>query len=74
MNMRLTRSVNPSADGIAKVHREIMDYLERELAVARERQAKAFNSHALERSYNIGDWVYLNRKNIRTNRPCKKLD
>ena len=68
------RFVNPLADGIAKVHREIMDHLKRELAVAQERQAKAFKSHVNGRSYNIEYWVYLNRKNIRINRPCKKLD
>ena len=68
------RSINPSADEVAKMHREIMNYLKEQLTEAQERQAKAFNNHAKERNYNIGEWVYLNRGNIKTTRPCKKLD
>lgn len=31
-------------------------------------------THATEQSYSVGDWVYLNRKVIKTTRPCRKLD
>lgn len=68
------RSINPSADEIIKRNREVLTFLKTELALAQKHQAEAFNKHASERSYNVGEWVYLNRRNIKTNRPCKKLD
>lgn len=48
--------------------------LKEELASAQERQTRAFNRHAIERTYSVGNWVYLNQKNIKTTRPCRKLD
>ena len=49
-------------------------FVEKRLASAVEAQAKYYNrKHKLQR-YNVGDYVYLNSKNIDSTRPTKKLD
>lgn len=68
------RSANETAHETITKHRKILTMLKAELAAAQERQATAYNRHATEQSYDIGEWVYLNRKNIKTTRPCRKLD
>lgn len=68
------RSASESANSNIARYRETLAFLKKELAIAQERQAKSFNKHALERTYNVGDWVYLDRRNIKTNRPNRKLD
>ena len=48
--------------------------LERRLAKAVALQTKFYNAKHLSRSYNVGEFVYLNSKNIDSTRPTKKLD
>ena len=48
--------------------------MEKHLAKAVAAQAKSYNSKHLPRQYNVGDYVYLNSKNIDLTRPSKKLD
>lgn len=66
--------VNQSADKTITKHRKILTMLKEELAKAQKQQTKAYNWHAIERSYDIGNWVYLNQKNIKKTEPCRKLD
>ena len=48
--------------------------MEKHLAKGVAAQAKSYNSKHLPRQYNVGDYVYLNSKNIDLTRPSKKLD
>ena len=48
--------------------------LEKRLAKAVASQAKYYNSKHLPRTFAVGDFVYLNSKNIDLTRPSKKLD
>lgn len=36
--------------------------------------ARSHDKRATDRSYNVGDWVYLNRRNIKEKSPHRKLD
>ena len=54
---------------------QILEQLQAELRLSQEAQAHAANLHqVLSPSYQTGDLVWLNTKNIRTRHPCKKLD
>ena len=57
---------NQSAIKTITKHREILAMLKHKLAAAQKHQATAHNWHAIERSYDVGKWVYLNRKSIKT--------
>ena len=48
--------------------------LEKKLAKTIASQAKYYNAKHLPKLYNIGEFVYLNSKNIDPTRPIKKLD
>lgn len=68
------RSASESANSNIMRYRETLALLKKELAIAQKRQAKSFNKHAAERSYSVSDWVYLDRRNIKTTRPNWKLN
>lgn len=55
-------------------YRETLAFLKKELAIAQKWQAKSLNKYALERTYNIKNWVYLDWQNIETTRPNQKLN
>ena len=55
-------------------HKKILTRLKTELIAAQEQQATAFNRHAITQLYKVGKWVFLNQKNIKTTRPCCKLN
>ena len=54
---------------------KILEQLQAELQLSQEAQAHTANLHQLPSpSYQAGDLVWLNTKNIRICHPCKKLD
>ena len=54
---------------------QILEQLQAELRLSQEAQAHTANLHqVLSLSYQTGDLVWLNTKNIRTHRLCKELD
>ena len=51
------------------------EFAQAAIAMAQEiQQAQANRNRTAAPRYKPGDWVYLNLRNIRTSRPCKKLD
>lgn len=63
------------AKDIATEMDEILDFICSQLTVSHDRQARAANLHRIPApAYKPGDQVWLNTKNIRTKRPCKKRD
>jgi hypothetical protein len=69
--------LNPAARAqtiLAKLQ-EAQDFAQSALAVAQERQERYANDRRdVPYSYQVGDKVWLNLKNVRTTRPVKKLD
>ena len=56
---------------------EIIDkrkHLEKLLQTASSTQAKYYDQKHIPKTYNVGDKVLLNAKNIKSTRPSKKLD
>ena len=49
------RLASESANNNIMRHRETLAFLKKKLTIAQERQANAFNKHAMEQTYNIGD-------------------
>jgi len=69
------RSHNPTAEEwtsrIHAVHRELRGHLQ----AAQAKHKESFDAHIQETPiFHPSDRVWLNRRNIRTNRPCRKLD
>ena len=54
--------------------RERIDFAKNELDLAQRTQKLFADRKRRELSFNVGDMVYLNRKNIKTSRPSQKLD
>lgn len=51
------------------------EFAQAAIAMAQEMQQAQANKHRTAAPrYKPGDWVYLNLKNVKTSRPCKKLD
>ena len=70
-----SEACNQDAMEISGEMTQILEQLQAELQLSQEAQAHAANLHqVLSPSYQTGDLVWLNTKNIRTHRPCKKLD
>ena len=66
---------NQDAMEISGEMTQILEQLQAELRLSQEAQAHTTNLHqVLSLSYQTGDLVWLNTKNIRTRRLCKKLD
>lgn len=60
--------------GVEKL-KEAQEFAQSAMAVAQQTQEKYANNHrATAESYHVGDKVWLNLKNISTDRPSKKLD
>ena len=53
-------AANQSVNEKITKHRQILAPLGQELAAAQERHATAYIWYAVERSYDIGEWVYVN--------------
>lgn len=45
-----------------------------QIKIAQERQPHFFNKHAIDKKYRVGQWVYLNARNLKTTHLYKKLD
>ena len=68
------RSQSHPAEDHAKHLQEVMLAMKEELARSQADQEKYFNRKAKDISFEIGEKVWLNRRNIRTKRPSCKLD
>ena len=69
------RLANAKARSISSRMQKVWDFTRAEMAKSQRAQMKAANRHqkaSLE--YKVGDKVWLSTKNIRTERPSKKLD
>ena len=69
-----SRSISQPAEDHALHLREVMKAMKDELIRSQARQQKYHNKHTKEVSFEVGEKVWLNRKNIRTKRPSTKLD
>jgi hypothetical protein len=64
-----------SADRVLQKLKEVRELAEATMASAQEAQEKAANRKRTQAPlYRVGDKVWLSMENIRTDRPCKKLD
>ena len=70
-----SEACNQDAMEISGEMTQILEQLQAELRLSQEAQAHAANLYQVPSlSYQTGDLVWLNTKNIRTRHPCKKLD
>ena len=70
-----SEACNQDAMEISGEMTQILKQLQAELQLSQEAQAHTTNLHRVPSpSYQAGDLVWLNTKNIRTCHPCKKLD
>ena len=68
-------SVNPSAEDRARLLEDVHRDLSLELTLAGERYKEQADRHRLDApQFEVGDFVWLLRRNIATTRPCPKLD
>jgi RNase H-like domain found in reverse transcriptase/Integrase zinc binding domain/Chromo (CHRromatin Organisation MOdifier) domain/Integrase core domain len=75
VNPRDSKSANPSADDLVKRLRDIQAQLALNIADASATQARFYNKKRKEApDFKEGDQVWLLRRNIKTARPCDKLD
>ena len=64
----------PAAKDRVNKIRDSWEHVAELLEKAKEAMAKQYNKHHIDKSYRIGDEVYLRAKNIKTVRPNVKLD
>ena len=68
-------STNQVAQDLTQHMESILEQLRANLLVSQKAQRSAANLYrTLAPSYQVGDQVWLNSKNIRTQKPIKKLD
>ncbi|KAJ6436050.1 hypothetical protein O9K51_11425 [Purpureocillium lavendulum] len=61
-------------DFVARIQ-EASDWAQAAIAWAQDRQERAANKHKKAApNYKVGDWVFLDLRNVKTARPSKKLD
>ena len=71
----LQPSTNQEAQDLTQHMEDILKQLKANLLVSQKAQRSAANLHRTPApSYQVGDQIWLNFKNIRTQRPSKKLD
>ena len=68
------RLANTKARSIAADIEEVWEFVRNEMARSQERQAEAADWHRKEAEYKVSDKVWLLTKNIKTEKPSKKLD
>ena len=68
------RLANSKARSIATDIEEVWKFVHTEMARSQERQAEAADQHQKNVEYEVGDKVWLSTRNIKTERPLKKLD
>jgi hypothetical protein len=70
-----TESINPTAEALVEQFRQLHKVLRDNLQHAQQLYKEYHDRHAkTPPQFKIGDQVWLNRRNIRTNRPSQKLD
>ncbi|KAM3549213.1 hypothetical protein ARSEF4850_008972 [Beauveria asiatica] len=70
----ITQGETVAEDFIQRLQ-DATEFAQAAIAMAQEmQQAQANKNRTAAPRYGPGDWVYLNLRNIRTSRPCKKLD
>ena len=62
------------AEEVTERMKEILAFAKEHIAEARERMSEQANRHCKDVDYEVGDMVFLNSKNIKTQRPSKKLN
>ena len=68
------RLASRTAGSIVQRMQESLEYGKKNLEVAQARMMEQANRHRKDVSHEVGDHVFLSTKNIKTSRPCKKLD
>ena len=68
------RLASTSAGDITQHMQSALEFGRQNLQLSQARMIKHANRHRKEVSYEVGDRVFLSTKNIKTSRPCKKLD
>ena len=68
------RLANTKAWSIASDMEEVWNFVRNKMAWSQERQAEAADQHRKSVEYKVGNSVWLLTKNIKTERPSKKLD
>lgn len=65
----------PAAEDLAKRIKYVSDEAKAMINIAQERyKEQADKSRGIDPDFSVGDMVWLNRKNMKTDRPAKKLD
>lgn len=63
------------ADQVVKKLKQVKDWAQASMAAAQESQEQASNKNRDQApSYKVGDKVWLSLENMKTDRPCRKLD
>ena len=69
------RIANSTATSIANHMKEVWDFMREEITKLQAKQVVAVNRHRKEPlAYKMGNMVWLSTRNIKTDRPSKKLD
>ena len=68
------RLASRTAGSIAEHMQQSLEFGRQNLEAAQARMVAQENRHRKDITYEVGDRVYLSTKNIKTTRPCKKLD
>jgi transposase InsO family protein len=74
---QLETNLDPQAEDISGFMKELLEHCHAELVWTQARTTDAANRNQHRHPapvYRVGDRVWLNSKNIRTRRPCRKLD
>ena len=70
-----TQTPKEKGESVVRKLREVWDWAKASMAMAQQTQEDQTNRVRSEAPrFKVGDKVWLNLKNIRTKRPCKKLD
>ena len=62
------------AEDITEQMQNILDFIRQNIDNAQVTMAAQTNKHRKEVHFEVGDMVFLNNKNYKTDRPCQKLD
>lgn len=68
------RSISQPAEDHAQHLQQVMRAMKDELTRSQASQQKFYDKHSKDTSFEVGEKVWLNRRNIRTKRPSSKLD
>ena len=76
LSKELTREqlANSKARSIAANMEEVWKFVKKKMALSQKKQAEAADWHRKDVEYKVGDKVWLLTKNIKTERPSKKLN